>query len=116
MFNMKLLPTLLLAAETAVAAYLALVAWLLSAWMVDDAVAFQMTEADWWLVGAGRLGQACVVAAGYAGTLYVVNRRWVAPHFRSSRFIALAPALLGGVVAAAAVAGAVTFAVKKPYM
>ncbi|MEM7518661.1 MAG: hypothetical protein AAF368_17280 [Planctomycetota bacterium] len=113
---MKLIPFLLLAAETAVAVYLALVAWLFSAWMVDDSVAFQMTEADWWLVGARRLGLAWAFAAGYAGILHLVNQRWVAPHFHSSRFIALAPALLGGVVAVAAAAGAVTFVVEKPYM
>lgn len=112
----KPISILILAAEAAAAAYLTLMAWLLSVWMVDDSVAFQMTEADWWLVGVRRFGVACVVAVGYAGILYLINRRWVAPCFGSTRFIALTPAVLGGAVAAAAAVGAATFVATKPYM
>ncbi|MCA8974829.1 MAG: hypothetical protein KDC98_08905 [Planctomycetes bacterium] len=112
----KPISILVLAAEAAVAAYLMFMAWLLSAWMVDDSVALQMTEADWWLVGARRFGVACVVAIVYAGIVHLTNRRWVAPCFGSSRFVALVPAMLGGAVAAAAAIGAVTFVATKPYM
>jgi hypothetical protein len=112
----KPISILILAAEVMAAAYLALMAWLLSVWMVDDSVAFQMTEADWWLVGARRLGVACAVALGYAGVLWLINRRWVAPCFGPSRLILFAPAVLGGVVAAAAAVGVATFVTTKPYM
>ena len=112
----KPISILILAAEVMAAAYLALMAWLLSVWMVDDSVAFQMTEADWWLVGVRRFGVACAVALGYAGVLWLINRRWVAPCLGPSRLILFAPAVLGGVVVAAAAVGVATFVTTKPYM
>lgn len=107
---------LILTVEVAVAVYLAFMAWLLSTWMVDDSAAFRMTETDWWLVGARRLGVACIVAIVYAGILFLVNRRWVAPQFQSSRAVALAPVMLGSTVAAAAAVGVMFFVATKPYV
>ena len=44
---------LLLASEAVVTAYVALVVYLISVWMVNDSAAFQMVTVDWVKTGLG---------------------------------------------------------------
>lgn len=53
---------------------------------------------------------------GRSASVFLINRRWVQPQFRSSRAVAVVPAMLKSAVAAASAAGALTFALTKPYM
>jgi hypothetical protein len=50
----------------------------MSVWFVDDARAFRMAPADWYLEGAQRFGLALVGAAAFGAAAYFKNRRWVA--------------------------------------
>lgn len=113
----KTIKRLVLIAEASLAAYLALVAWLLSAWAVDDSQGFRMTTADWYIEAARRLGLAVVVGAVFGGVTYLANRWWATPLFSDSpRGGTRAAILLASCIVLAGPAGAVRFAVRKPFM
>lgn len=108
--------TLAVLAETALAAYLAMLAWFWSAWMVDDSVAFRMTAADWYSVAANRALLAIVIAAVFAAVAHTVNRQWLIERRPASTLLPRLAPVLGASIALAGVAGAVDFAIRKPFM
>lgn len=108
--------TLAVLAETAIAAYLAMSTWLLSVWMVDDSVAFRMSENDWYGVAAQRALIDLVIAAVFAAVAHAVNQKRLIGRRPGSVWLhRLAPAL-GAVIALAGLAGAMEFAIRKPFM
>jgi|ERR671912_186803 hypothetical protein len=108
---------LIVAAEFASAAYLALLAWLLSAWMVDDSRAFRMAASDWYVEGAWRFGTVVVVGALFGVLTHVINRRWLYPRLGSaSRLGPLWAVLLAAFVVLSGAAGTALFVATKPFM
>ncbi len=111
----KLIAVLVLGAEVLGAGYLALIAGLMSAWMMDDDQAFRMTEADWVVEGVRRFGVALIVAVGFAIVAGIAHRRCVVASI-SPVWMRKVPALLGGCIALASAAGATWFVVSKPFI
>ena len=111
------LPAVILLVETALAVYLAFMAWLLSTWMVDDSQAARMVASDWYLEAVRRLFIVCAVAGAFGSVAFVVNRKWLSRRFPPwARIAERAAILLGFGIAAAGAAGALQFAFKKPFM
>jgi hypothetical protein len=110
----RVIATALLLAEVGAAAYLILVGGLIAGWMVDDFVASAMQPADWYVEAAWRAAVAILTGAIFAGLAYLVNVRMVARGF-SLRLATTAALLLGALVVAAGVSGAVWFAITKPW-
>jgi len=93
--------------------YLSLIAYLMGVWMVGDSVAFRMTSSDWYVEGAKRFAEVCVLAAVSAAVAHLFNR-WA---FRSRMAAArLLSVLVFSAICVSGLVGAVEFAVKKPYM
>ncbi|MGV3520279.1 hypothetical protein [Luteitalea sp.] len=108
---------ILLVTELLVVGYVSWVVYLLSTWMVDDAVAARMAPMDWYSTAAKRLGLSLVVGAAVAGAVHDVNRRWVVAPFGGSRRHAVRAALvLGACVVLAGVLGATRFVIVRPFM
>ena len=113
----RLRAVVLLASEVLVAAYLSLLVYLMTAWMVDDTAAARMTDLDWYAVAAKRLGVSISISAMFAWSAHLVTRRWVVAPLGGSRRHALWAALfLGGCVVLAGVLGAIRFVVDRPFM
>ena len=113
--NRRLAATLVLLAEVLLAGYLALLAGLLSAWMVDDDRAFRMETADWVVLACQRFGVALVVAVVFAAVARLAHRRWVlSPD--SPTWLRTVPLLLGCCIALASAAGSISFVVRKPFI
>ena len=104
------------AAELLVAGWIGFVTWLMSHWMIDDATAMQMTDADWNAGAASRAAIALAVGAAIALLFAPVHRRWAAPAFARSRWFARLPWLMGATVATAGAIGAVQFAIERPFV
>ena len=113
----KAIAPLVLVAETAIAAYLALIVWLLTSWMIDDFQAFRMAASDWYIEAAWRFVAGLLVGLVFGGMTYLVNRRWVSPRLPESPRLGsrTAIALAMGIVLSGA-AGAIGFAITKPFM
>ena len=113
----KAIAGLILAAEVSLAAYLTLVVWLLSRWMVDDSLAFRMAPADWYIEGARRFGGGLAVGALFYALAYFANRRWVTPVLgHSARLGTRTAAVLAACIVLAGAAGAIQFVITKPFM
>jgi hypothetical protein len=111
-----IIATVLFLAETGIAVYITVVVWLLSAWMVDDSVAFRMTPTDWYIEAGKRL-LVGVLLGGMFGTLAgLVNRRWVVRAFPKSVVVPHLAAVLGFCIGLGALFGSIEFAVTKPFM
>lgn len=97
--------------------YAALVAWLITSWMVDDAWAAQARDADWWAL-AGQRAAVGLCAAGLAGAVLLGTNHLLA-RWRLG-FPGLKPvqvACIGAAtVALATMTGAVNFIVERPFM
>jgi hypothetical protein len=108
---------LILLVEAAVAGYVALLTWLLSAWMVDDSQAFRMERADWYLEGARRFVWAVVVGSLFGAVVYAANRRWVAGLLPGSpRLGGRAAVLCALAIVLSGAAGALYFVTTRPFM
>jgi hypothetical protein len=96
--------------------YVALVAWLASSWMADDSWAAGATDADWWLLAGKRSLQGLAAALVVGLLLLAINHAMVYWRLESQRARPLRTALIGTVVVAvASVAGAIQFAVQRPW-
>jgi hypothetical protein len=113
----RLLVACALVLELAALCYGTLMAWLLSAWFLDDAIAAEMKPNDWWAVAAGRLVVCTVVALLAAGCILLVNR-WLArvAGQPSSRWPLVTAKLFVVFPIGASLAGALQFGMTKPYM
>jgi hypothetical protein len=100
--------------ELVATAYLSLLAFLLSGWMVDDSVAFRMTDADWLVAGCLRFIVGLLAAAAFACVTAFVHRRlgWGAARGVLPRV----PLLLAGCIALASGLGATLFVIDRPFM
>jgi hypothetical protein len=100
-------------AELLLAGYLCLIAWLLCVWMVNDSAAFRMTAGDWYLTAAVRFLVACGLSVVFGAVAHFFNR-WAFPaRPMTARLLTWA---LSGAICLCGLAGAVNFAVTKPYM
>jgi hypothetical protein len=108
---------LLTIAQVCAVAYVALVTWLMSVWMVSDHWAAHARGIDWWVAGLERLLIGVFIGALVGYSLLVVNRalaHWsLAPAKAGPSRIGLAGA---SVVVLAALIGTVQFIVTHPYM
>lgn len=105
----------MLGLEAIALVYIAAVTWLLSAWFIDDHMAAQMEARDWWIIALQRVLVGAIVAATTGATVYLVNRvarRWLS----IPAGLPLVVARIAFVVPlCAAIAGAMQFAITKPY-
>lgn len=113
--NRSLVAVLVLIAEVLTAGYIALIAGLMSAWMVNDSDAFRMRDIDWILAGCLRLSVWWTLAAVFTMVARRSHRRWVVADTSPSWFRGL-PLLLGGGIAAASAAGVAWFIMERPFM
>lgn len=96
--------------------YVALVAWLSSTFMADDSWADGATDVDWWLLAGRRslTGLAMALVVGVA--LLAINHAMIHWKLESPTAQPRRTALIGGlVVAAASLAGALQFAIERPW-
>lgn len=100
-------------AELFAAAYVSLIAYLMSVWHVDDGEAFRMTDADWLLAGICRFLGWSLVAAGFACVVRFANRRCGLVH--GPGFLSLAPVLMACLIALASGFGATMFVIDRPF-
>ena len=100
--------------EAIVAAWLTLVAFVMSAWMVNDSDAFRMKDTDWVLAGCLRFLFWSSLAAAFGSVVAVTNRRL--GFGQRSGWISRLPILLSGLVVVASGVGATIFVIEKPYM
>lgn len=113
----KTITGLILGTELPLAAYLALGAWLVAVWMVDDSEAFRMEPADWYFEALRRIGFSILVGVAFGGFTYFVNRRWVTPVLQNFPRLGTRFALFLTIsIVLSGTAGAIQFAVTKPYM
>jgi hypothetical protein len=115
--RVKAIPVLILIAETGLAAYVALIVWLMTGWMVDDSQAAWMASSDWYIEAERRFGTGIVVALVFGGAAYLINRRWVAPLLPNSPSVPRRAAVLFACcIGLVAGAGAIHFAITRPFM
>jgi hypothetical protein len=108
---------MILTAELLLAAYLMLVVWLLSVWMVDDSQAFRMVPSDWYVTGARRLCGGLLVGMAFGGLTFAVNRKWVLPFLSESPWLGTRTTLLVALgIVLSATAGTIQFVITKPFM
>lgn len=103
--------------ELAVLAYGTLMAWLLSAWFLDDAVAAGLQPSGWWSIAAERF-VVCAVASVLAALCVWGANRWLARvgGHPSSRWPLATAVLFVAFPTGASLAGAIQFGVTKPFM
>ncbi|HEX6812549.1 MAG TPA: hypothetical protein VF384_13065 [Planctomycetota bacterium] len=106
---------LVLLAEILVAGYAALIAGLMSIWIVDDSEAFRMSDLDWVVEACRRFGVVLLVSVAFAVVARLAHRRWVVVP-GSPAWLRSVPTLLGGCIALAGAGGATWFVVSKPFM
>jgi hypothetical protein len=112
----KTIPALVLLLETALAAYVSAVVWLLSVWMIDDSRAALMLQRDWYVEGVRRFFAALVIGLLFGGIVFLVNRRWVTPLLPNSPKLPTGTAwALACCIVLAGAAGAIQFIVTKPW-
>jgi hypothetical protein len=111
-----IIATVLLIAETGIAAYITFVVWLLFAWMVDDSVAFRMAPTDWYIEAGKRLLVGILLGGIFGTVASLVNRRWLVPAFPKSLFATHLAFALGFCIGLGALFGSIEFAVTKPFM
>ena len=113
----KLLITLLLLVEVYVVGYASLVAYLFTAWMQSDGFAMRATEMDWWWEALKRVGMSLLLAIAVSAALFYINRILVRRRYLKwasfQRYSALICFIL---ITLAAVAGAISFLIHKPFM
>lgn len=108
---------LLLGVECLVSIYLALMAWVLSTWMVDDGLAARMTPGGWYLIAAQRLCAVTAVSAVFTLAAWIVNTRCVHRGVTwSPRTLSWLAGGLGGAIFLAGFVGCVQFVIRKPFL
>lgn len=116
MFN-KLLIVIFLLVELYVIGYAIFMTFLLNAWIESDSFAQQATELDWWRLAARRIGVTLLFASLISSAVYYINRLLVKRRYLSwpmaHRYSAIFCFCL---MMIAALAGAVTFVINKPFI
>ena len=105
-----------LAGELMLVAYLAVAAWLTSAWFIDDSLAFRLDANGWWLVALKRVCVWTAVSV-FVGVLVLFIHRTVFARIGFPRLAAnLSGALAGAAPLVASVLGALQFGYERPFM
>ena len=112
----KIAIAVLLASEAVVTAYVALVVYLISGWMVNDAAAFRMVTADWIKTGLGRLAYGIGVAGVLAGLLWGMNKVLLPRLGGGREWPSRIAALAFGLVVLVAILGALQFIIERPFL
>ena len=113
----KIILAIILILESGMTAYLALVGWLLSVWMVDDSRAFAMTTIDWYRAGFFRFVEAAVVASLFGLVTFYLNGLFMKRLFEPPLpFRSAVPAAFAAIISVASLAGTIEFIATKPYM
>ena len=113
----KLLITILLLVELYVIGYATFKAYLLNAWMESGSFARRATELDWWLAALQRVGMSLLLAGAVSAALFYINRLLVRRHYlKWTSFHRNSAVLCFGLITIAALLGAVSFLITKPYM
>ena len=94
-------------------AYVGLMAYLLSGWMIDDDLAFRLSSSGWAWIAARRVASWALVGLACGGGVVLANRHIIPRAKRASLWLGACAAL---VIMAASVAGAVRFVVEKPFV
>lgn len=103
--------------ESIECAYLAFVGYLMSAWFISDHAAARMQPRGWWVIAAERLTIGTIVAAVFAAVLFAGNRALIRRLWPNNYQFAIVTAAVGFFAVFAAVfAGALYFAIEKPFM
>jgi hypothetical protein len=103
--------------EGLVAAYVGVVAFLLSSWSVNDDTAFRMETTDWWVAAGARLAEWLLIAAIGGALAYLVNWSLKRALKLSAKDLPKQGALLvGGLIGAASLAGCIYFLIVRPFM
>lgn len=90
--------------------------YILADWFIDDYAASTMTSADWYRMAAARAFGAIISAGCTSGVIYLVWRgieSILNVRTNRPRFLALGALVT---IAAAGIAGAVRFAVLRPFI
>jgi hypothetical protein len=96
--------------------YMALVAWLVSGWMADDSWAAVANDADWWLEAGRRWAEGLGAAIVIGAVVLLLNRALAHWNLAAPRPGPLRSAIIGAsIVAAASAAGAIRFAIERPW-
>lgn len=103
--------------ELAALCYGTLMAWFVSVWFLDDAVAVEMHPNDWWAI-AGERFALCTLAAALVACCILLINRWLARVVGqpASRWPLVTAALFMALPVCASLAGALQFGFTKPYM
>jgi len=113
----KALVISLLCVECLVATYLAVMAWILSSWVIDDGLAARLTPSGWYLIGAQRLGVTAVVSTAFTWVAWVANRRWLPRAVSSTpRTLGWLAGGLGAAILLAGLVGTVQFVTRRPFL
>ena len=104
-----------LIAEVLATGYLALIAWIMSTWMVDGSQAIRMRDIDWLFVAGLRCALWLAVAGAFVFVARKAHRRWVLSSHTSAWFRGI-PLLLGGGIAVSGAIGAAWFVLERPFM
>jgi hypothetical protein len=111
MFTRTRLCALVLGAETLLVGALAFLAWLTSAWFIDDSLAFRLNSSGWWLIATKRVFIWALLSVLVAGVVLLVNRFLFSPRASLAAGVAA-----GAVPLLSSVAGGVQFVVQHPFM
>lgn len=108
---------LVLAAEALGLTYAVAMAWLMSGWFLDDHVAASMLPHEWWIVAAQRVAFWSVAAVLLSLLTYGIGHlvaRALGVNFERPRVITAIPVFVA--VEASAIAGALQFALTRPFL
>ena len=103
----------LLAAESLACTYVSFMAYLLSAWMIDDDLAFRLTESGWGWIAVRRVAFWALVGLACGGGIILANRH-ILP--RANRVTLCLGVSAATVILGASVAGAIRFVIEKPFI
>jgi hypothetical protein len=113
---LRYLLAIAIAGELALVAYLALVAWVTSAWFIDDSLAFRLDASGWWWIAARRVCVWAGVSVIVGFLVLLINRTFLAKIGFPRLAANVSGALAGAAPLLASVAGAVRFGYERPFM
>jgi hypothetical protein len=113
----RVVGALILVGEASAAAYVALIAYMTSGWMIDDSRAFRLDSSGWTQIAVQRTLIWSALALGLGACIVLLNR-WALHRLglnarRASFWLGLFAALL---VIGCSVAGSLHFVAEKPFI
>jgi hypothetical protein len=99
--------------EALAAACISLIAFFMSGMWVDDGIAFQMTDADWKMVGCVRFGEWLGVSLAFG--VFVAGVNWLQGRLTGLQLSRRLPFLLPLPIVLASGLGALQFIHERPF-